>query len=109
MDKMTQELHDFLLQHVNEMAQEWLDSREIEENSVYTADASLEVTEYLREQNHYFTRTIVKVLKDGSFKNLSGWAQEIATKRARLGNPLYQSIQHFKNSVSFFLKGLKYL
>lgn len=34
MDKMTQELHDFLLQHVNEMAQEWLDSREIEENSV---------------------------------------------------------------------------
>ncbi|MDC0705892.1 MULTISPECIES: STAS domain-containing protein [Priestia] len=103
MDKMTQEFHDFLLQHVNEMAQEWLDSREIEENSVYTADASSEVTEYLREQNHYFTRTIVKVLKDGSFKNLSGWAQEIATKRARLGNPLYQSIRHFKTFRSIFL------
>jgi len=85
------------------MAQEWLDSREIEENSVYTADASSEVTEYLREQNHYFTRTIVKVLKDGSFKNLSGWAQEIATKRARLGNPLYQSIRHFKTFRSIFL------
>lgn len=103
MDKMTQELHDFLLQHVNEMAQEWLDSREIEENSVYTADASPEVTEYLREQNHYFTRTIVKVLKDGSFKNLSGWAQEIATKRARLGNPLYLSIRHFKKFRAIFL------
>ncbi|MFY2253357.1 anti-anti-sigma factor (plasmid) [Priestia aryabhattai] len=103
MDKMTQELHDFLLQHVNEMAQEWLDSREIEENSVYTADASPEVTEYLREQNHYFIRTIVKVLKDGSFKNLSGWAQEIATKRARLGNPLYLSIRHFKKFRALFL------
>lgn len=100
---MTQELHDFLLQHVNEMAQEWLDSREIEENSVYTADASPEVTEYLREQNHYFIRTIVKVLKDGSFKNLSGWAQEIATKRARLGNPLYLSIRHFKKFRALFL------
>ncbi|WP_242647248.1 anti-anti-sigma factor [Priestia megaterium] len=103
MGKMTQESHDFLLQHVNKMAQEWLDSREIEENSVYTADASSEVTEYLREQNHYFTRTIVKVLKDGSFKNLSGWAKEIATKRACLGNPLYQSIRHFKTFRSIFL------
>ncbi|MEH7490301.1 STAS domain-containing protein [Priestia megaterium] len=104
MDKMTQELHDFLLQHVSEMAQEWLDSREIEENSVYTADASSEVTEYLREQNHYFTRTIVHVLKDGSFKKLSGWAQKIATKRAHLGNPLYQSIRHFKTFRFIFFK-----
>ncbi|MGW9102915.1 STAS domain-containing protein [Priestia megaterium] len=96
MDKMTEKLHDFLVQHVDQMAQEWLDSREVEGNSVYTADASSEVTEYLREQNHYFTRTIVQVLKDGALETISGWAQEIATKRARRGNPLYQSIHHFK-------------
>ncbi|WP_377520125.1 STAS domain-containing protein [Priestia megaterium] len=103
MNKMTKELHAFLLQHVNEMAQEWLDSREIEEHSVYTADASSEVTEYLREQNQYFTRAIVQALKDGSFKNLSGWVQKITTKRACLGNPLYLSIRHFKMFRFIFL------
>ncbi|KYG32928.1 STAS domain-containing protein [Priestia endophytica] len=107
MREMTEKLHDFLLQHIDEMSQEWLDSREVEENSIYTADASSETTEYLREQNQYFTRTIVKVLTGKSLETLSDWAQKVAKGRAQRGEPLYQSIKHFKKFRLIFLKQIE--
>jgi rsbT co-antagonist protein RsbR len=107
MHEMTEKPHDFLLQHMDEMSQEWLNSREVEEHSIYTADASSETTEYLREQNQYFARTIVKVLKGEPLETLSGWAQKIATRRAQRGDPLYQSIHQFKTFRLIFFKQIE--
>ena len=107
MHKMTEKLHDFLLEHIDEMSQPWLDWREVEEYSICTADASRETTEYLREQNQYFTRTIVNVLKEGSLDTLSSWAQETATKRAQCGDPLYGSIHYFKKFRLIFLERIE--
>jgi len=45
MQEMTEKLHDFLLEHIDEMSQEWLDSREVEKDSIYTADASSQTTD----------------------------------------------------------------
>ncbi|MGB3784877.1 MAG: anti-anti-sigma factor, partial [Priestia megaterium] len=74
MQEITEKLHDFLLEHIDEMSQEWLDSREVEKDSIYTADASSQTTEYLRVQNQYFTCKIVKVLIGESLDTLSDWA-----------------------------------
>jgi rsbT co-antagonist protein RsbR len=107
MQEMTEKLHDFLLEHIDEMSQEWLDSGEVEKDSIYTADASSQTTEYLRVQNQYFTCKIVKVLIGESLDTLSDWAQEVASKRAQRGDSLYHSIHHFKKFRLIFFKQIE--
>ncbi|RDI45518.1 STAS domain-containing protein [Falsibacillus pallidus] len=90
---MDQELYQYLVEHLNEITDEWLKMRDEKNGSVYSKDANTDTVELLRKQNELTNMTVSSVLledKDKFNEQLEQWAVTVAHSRAESQTPIYE-------------------
>lgn len=91
MSDLNKELHTYLKENISTITDNWLALRDETEGSVYSADASKEIEQALREQNTITNRTIISGLfgKKSDFeKRKNEWAQLVAKSRIASDTPM---------------------
>ncbi len=89
------ELHDYLLEHVTTITDEWLALRDFEKNSIYSNDAGAAAERTLREQNNVTNCTVASSLlgdRENFNERKQEWARLIAESRIASNTPIYQVV-----------------
>lgn len=93
-------LHDYLLQHANEMTQQWLDM-EAAETSIEQTDASKDMEETLKEQIHRLVELLIGSLTEEP-NGYAAWINEVAAHRVQSQTALHQSLGRFRRVRTIF-------
>ncbi|SDN10914.1 rsbT co-antagonist protein RsbR [Fictibacillus solisalsi] len=88
------QLYMYLLDHSHQMADEWMNGRDEQQNSRYSIHAPKEVEDKLRMQHIQFTDGLAHFIH--CEYDLIKWAKELALEREHEGVPLLRIIQNFK-------------
>ena len=102
---MNWELYNFLLEHLDDITEEWLLGREEKDGSIYSKDADKSSEQMLREQNRLTNMTIASSLLDEpeTFEeNKKNWAQLVAQSRVSSRTPIYEVLEAVSNGRQEF-------
>ncbi|MCD7035018.1 STAS domain-containing protein [Metabacillus sp. GX 13764] len=122
MNILNSKLYEYMIQHSTEITDAWLDQRQIQKGSIYSADAESEKVSLLRKQNRQTNYTVSFALlgDEASFQEeVLKWAEDVAESRVGSGTPIHevlnavssvreiywsfvtQFINHYKEELSF--------
>lgn len=91
MKQLDVKIYEFLMANFNNITNDWLSMREIEDGSVYSLDVNDKMEETLREQNMLTNLTITSSLLDESEifeKNKKKWSAVVALSRVNSNTPI---------------------
>lgn len=91
MSDLNLQLYGFLMDHIDQITDEWLSMRELKDGSVYSSDAGEDATANLRNQNQLTNLTVASSLLEDKtqFQNSKDkWAQIVAEDRTGTSTPL---------------------
>lgn len=91
MEQIDVRLYEYLLENMPNITEEWLATRKVERNSIYSLHATQEVEETLRDQNKLTILTVTSsLLDDGEVfeKNKEKWATVVALSRVNSNTPI---------------------
>ncbi|MFS0781823.1 STAS domain-containing protein [Bacillus sp. 1P06AnD] len=89
----SKKLHDYLLEHADEMTNEWLEIR-LYGNTAYSAKTSSEYKNLIREQNNLFIEILTKSLLEE--QDYMEWANMVSSERAKSHSALHTSLVNFR-------------
>ncbi|MFS0576981.1 STAS domain-containing protein [Sporosarcina sp. 179-K 3D1 HS] len=96
MSGIDEQLHDYLIEHLEEITNEWLTFREEREGSIYSIDADQSTEKQLREQNRLTNITIASSLlqdQDEFENNKKNWAIIVAESRVNSNTPIHEVLE----------------
>lgn len=97
MGDISRELYDYILKNKDSMVEEWLATRDKHSNSLYSANASVDTIEKLREESTGFIESVTATFvhnQEESLAYVENWASSIAKERAQQSVPLYEVMEH---------------
>ncbi|SFA89169.1 MULTISPECIES: STAS domain-containing protein [unclassified Bacillus (in: firmicutes)] len=100
----SQTLKTYILEHAQEMTDQWLSLRNREEDySIYSNHMPMERVEELRKSNRELIQYIASKIVNESVEELKNWGAITGEKRASLYTPINRSMEQFKVFRGIFL------
>lgn len=100
----SQTLKAYILEHAQEMTEQWLSLRKREEDySIYSNHMPLQRVEELRKSNMELIQYIASKIVNESVEELRNWRALTGEKRASLYTPINRSMEQFKVFRGIFL------
>ncbi|MEN1966587.1 STAS domain-containing protein [Lentibacillus sp. N15] len=100
-----EKLHNYLIEHKQEMIQNWLDHDTFEEDSFYTVPASSSAEQAFSKQYQDLIQGLADFLiqpEDESRQHLIDWATKVAQDRVQNGTTIVEWITHFQSFCEVF-------
>lgn len=91
MNEKTQALYDYLVKNATAITKDWAEFREVKTGSDYSADAPLDVSKRVTDQNTGYVKVVAKSLlqTEEEMKNsISVWTKQTASDRAKSNTPI---------------------
>ncbi|MEK3936486.1 STAS domain-containing protein [Sporosarcina sp. FSL W7-1349] len=97
---MDVQLHEYLIDNLEAITDEWLTYRDEKEGSIYSIDADRSTEVLLREQNRLTNITIASSLLDNKEEfenNKKSWAAIVAESRVNSNTPIHEVLDALSN------------
>lgn len=103
--EMDIELYKYLIEHTDDISNEWLSYRGKQRGSIYSIDADKQTVASLKEQNNLTNLTVISsLLKDKRQyeKNKEKWTHLIAESRVSTNTPIPEVLEALSNARKVF-------
>ncbi|WP_042142630.1 STAS domain-containing protein [Paucisalibacillus sp. EB02] len=107
MNEIDKQLYDFLLRNITSITDKWLNTRKVEEGSIYSADTNMNVVQMLREQNTLTNKTAMSALLNDQAvvdNYINEWVHVVSESRVKTDTPLHEVIHAINNAKEIFFE-----
>ncbi|WP_096269363.1 STAS domain-containing protein [Paucisalibacillus globulus] len=105
MNKLDQEIYDYLFSKIPSITEKWLNTRKVEEGSIYSVKTSPEVAEMLRAQNTLTNKTAISALLNDEEvvdNYINQWVHIVSESRIKTDTPTHEVIHAINIAKDIF-------